>query len=144
MKCKDCPILKFDGETYTCPAHMHRGYISMYTETECRSIEWYPKFLRDQIDTLIDNIRQLDDIMSDLWGLLTTYRNADGYQKLVADDIKSVYNKYAYKHKIMGEESLRLQEELRRVNKNVQAKEVQTEHIHIPTTEQQTDISTGS
>ena len=136
--------MKFDGETYTCPAHMHRGIITMYTEIECRAMEWYPKFLRDQIDTLIVNIRQLDEILCELWDMLRAYKNADGYLKLVADDLESVYNKYANKNDLLGKESLRLQEELRRVNKNVQAKEVQTEHIHSTTTEQRTDISTGS
>lgn len=118
MKCKDCPILKYDGKNYICPAHLHHGSITMYTEVDCNAMEWYPKFLRDQIDTLIENIRQLDEIMCELWGMLTSYKHADGYQKLVADDIKSVYDKYAYKHKIMCEESLRLQEELRRIESN--------------------------
>lgn len=144
MKCKDCPIMKFDGENYTCPAHMHQGYISMFTETECRAMEWYPKFLRDQIDTLVDNIRQLDEIMCELWGMLTSYKRADGYLKLVADDLKSVYDKYANKHEIMSKESLQLQEELRRVEENVKAEKVSQEHIHSTATEQQTDIPTGS
>ena len=144
MKCKDCPIMKFDGENYSCPAHMHRGIITMYTEGDCRAMEWYPKFLRDQIDTLINNIKQLDEIMCELWGMLRTYKNADGYLKLVADDLESVYNKYANKHEIMGKESLRLQEELRRVTENVKAEKVSQEHIHSTTAEQQTDISTGS
>lgn len=118
MKCKDCPILKFDGEKYTCPAHMHHGIINMYTEVECRAMEWYPKFLRDQIDTLIENIRQLEEILCELWGMLRAYKNADGYLKLVADDLESVYNKYANKNDLLGKESLRLQEELRRIKSN--------------------------
>lgn len=144
MKCKDCPIMKFDGETYTCPAHMHRESISMFTETVCKAMEWYPRFLRDQIDTLSDNIIQLDEIMSKLWVMLSSYKHAEGYLKLVADDLKSVYDKYANKHAIMCKESLRLQEELRRVTENVEAEKVSQEHIHSTTTEQQTDISTGS
>lgn len=118
MKCKDCPIMKFDGENYTCPAYLHRDGITMYTEVDCRAMEWYPKFLRAQIDTLVENIRQLDEIMCELWGMLTAYKHADGYLKLVADDLESVYNKYANKHEIMGKESLRLQEELRRIESN--------------------------
>ena len=144
MKCKDCPILKFDGENYSCPALTYHGSITMYTEVNCKAMEWYPKFLRDQIDTLIKNIRQLEEIMCELWGMITSYKHADGYIKLVSDDLESVYNKYANKHEIMSKESLRLQEELRRVEKNVKAEKVSQEHIHIPTTEQQTDISTGS
>ena len=144
MKCKDCPIMKFDGENYSCPAHMHREYISMFTETECRAMEWYPKFLRDQIDTLINNILQLDEIMRKLWGMLTSYKHADGYQKLVTDDLKSVYDKYTNKHEIMSKESLRLQEELRRVEENVKTEKVPQERIHSTATEQQTDIPTGS
>jgi len=144
MKCKDCPIMKFDGETYTCPAHMYRGTITMYTDVECRAMEWYPKFLRDQIDTVIANIRQLDEILCELWGMLRTYKNADGYLKLVADDLESVYNKYTNKNDLLGKESLRLQEELRRVTENVKAKEVSQERIHSTTTEQRTDISTRS
>lgn len=144
MKCKDCPMLKYDGETYTCPALMYRGIITMYTEVECIAMEWYPKFLRDQIDTLIENIRQLEEILREIWGVLRTYKNADGYLKLVADDLESVYNKYANKHNLLGKESLRLQEELRRVTENVKTKEVSQEHIHSTTTEQQTDISTRS
>lgn len=144
MKCKDCPILKYDGENYTCPAHIHPGSITMYTEVECRAMEWYPKFLRDQIDTLVYNIRQLDEILCELWGMLTSYKHADGYLKLVADDLEFIYNKYANKREIMCKESLRLQEELRRVTENVKTEKVSQEHIHSTVTEQRTDISTGS
>lgn len=141
MKCKDCPIMKFDGENYSCPAHMNRGFISMYTETECRAMEWYPKFLRDQIDTLINNIKQLDEILSALCGMLASYEYADGYLKSVVDDLKYVYDKYTNRRDIMSKESLRLKEELRRVEENVKAEKVSQERIHTTATEQQTCIS---
>lgn len=144
MKCKDCPILKYDGEKYSCPANTYRGSITMYTDIYCNAMEWYPKFLRDQIDTLTTNICQLDDIMSEVWSLLTSYRSADGYLKLVADDIKSVYDKYADKREFMSQELDRLKEEIKRVTENVKTKEIPQERIHTTASEQQTDISTGS
>lgn len=115
MKCKDCPIMKYDGETYTCPAHMYRGFINMYTETECRAIEWYPKYLRDQIEILIKNIRQLEDIFADTSYFFTGHRDAEGYQKLMIDELKSVHAKYVNQYNLMCKESVRLQEELHRI-----------------------------
>ena len=115
MKCKDCPIMKYDGETYTCPAHMHRSFISMYTETSCNAMDWYPKYLTDQLGTQANNIRQLDEILVKLYGLLQSYKQAEGYTKYVVDELKSVYDRYGDRMDFMIKDAFRLREELSRI-----------------------------
>lgn len=116
MKCIDCPIMKYDGKNYVCPAHPYAEGFDMYTEHEgCTARNWYQKSLVDRKNSLGRCLFQLRRGLPILETALETLKTREGYGKKLFDELMFLHKKYVDRYKFIDKELTSVLEELCRI-----------------------------
>lgn len=116
MRCVDCPVYKYDGKRFTCPAHPYVNELDMFTNVEdCRAMKWYLTNLKDSEERYLYRQRILILLYNYASHMLELAEKEEGLPQQIVEGTTNLYSMIKYELDDIDEGLAYVRSEKRRI-----------------------------